>query len=116
MAMLYERDVDRTVLAGRRVCVMGFGAQGKAHAMNLRDSDVDVVVGLRPNSASFATCDALDLPAQPVPEAVATADLVMLLVPDQVQPRLYNDLLSRILKPHTTLLLAHGYNVRFNKI
>ena len=116
MAILYEKHVDRRVLEGRRVCVLGFGAQGKAHALNLRDAGVDVVVGLRDASSSFAACAALDLSAQPMIDAVTGAHLVMLLVPDQVQPAVYADVVAPHLRHNGLLVFAHGYNIRFGKI
>ncbi|MEM6641300.1 MAG: ketol-acid reductoisomerase [Pseudomonadota bacterium] len=116
LPILYEKAVDRRVLDGRRVAILGFGAQGKAHALNVRDSGVDVVVGLRRGSASVAAAEALDLPVQDVDAAVRDADLVMLLVPDQVQPALYDTAIKPNLRPNGTLLFAHGYNVRFDRI
>ncbi|MFK7887798.1 MAG: ketol-acid reductoisomerase [Gammaproteobacteria bacterium] len=116
MAILYEKHVDRRLLNERKVCVLGFGAQGKAHAMNLRDSGVDVTVGLREGSATFAACAALKLPARPLVEAIAEADVVVMLVPDQYQPEVYEQFIAPHLKPRGMLLFCHGYCIRYDKI
>lgn len=116
MAILYEHDVNRAFITGRRVCVLGFGAQGKAHAQNLTDSGVTVCVGLRPGSATFAACAALDVPARAIDEAVGGSDVVAMLIPDEVQAEVY----ARHVEPHLRegglLLFAHGYSVHFGKI
>lgn len=116
MAILYEKNVDRRVLDGLRVCILGFGAQGKAHALNLKDSGVDVVVGLRPGSATSVLCDSLSVPWLTVRDAVTSADVVMLLIPDQIQPGVYERHIKPHLKRHGMLLFAHGYNIRYKRI
>ncbi|MFK8016254.1 MAG: ketol-acid reductoisomerase [Gammaproteobacteria bacterium] len=116
MAILYEKHVDRTFILERRVCVLGFGAQGKAQAQNLRDSGVNVCVGLRPGSATFAACASLDIEALPIEAAVATADVVVMLLPDQFHPKVYTDIIAPKLKPNGAILFAHGYNIRYGKI
>ena len=116
MEPLTPQQLDPAPLAGRRVAVFGFGAQGRAHALNLRDSAVDVVVGLRPGSASRAECEreGLDVLA---PEAAAnSADIAVMLVPDEVQPGLYAEILAPRLRPEAALLFAHGYNIHYRKI
>ena len=116
MAILYEKHVNRAFINDRRVCVLGFGSQGKAQALNLRDSGVDVCVGLRPGSATFALCEALEMPALPIDEAVRGADIVVMLLPDQYQPQVYDQIIDKALGPGGVLLFAHGYNIRFGKI
>lgn len=115
MPILYNNDLDSKALAGRRVCVLGFGAQGRAQALNLRDSGVEVVVGLRENSShrSAALDEGLDV-ATPA-EAVATANVVVMLVPDTTQAGVYRDL-EPSFTAGTCLVFAHGYAIRFEKI
>ena len=116
MRTWYELDADLAVIRGRRVGVLGFGAQGRAHALNLRDSGVDVTVGLRPESPARSACAELGLPAA-TPEALAEAcDVVMMLVPDEAQPLVYRGALHERLRPGSALMFAHGYNIHFGSI
>ncbi len=108
--------LDPAALAGRRVAVLGFGAQGRAHALNLRDSGIDVVVGLRAGSAHRAECAQQRLGVLEPAEAAAHCDLVAMLVPDEVQPRLYEETLAPALRPGAALLFAHGYNIHFGRL
>ena len=87
----YENDGDLSVLEGKKVAIIGYGSQGHAHALNLRDSGVDVVVGLRPTSKSVDYAKEQGLEVKPVGEAVAEADVVMVLLPDQYQAKVYKD-------------------------
>jgi len=96
--------------------VLGYGSQGHAHALNLRDSGVDVVVGLYPGSKSWPKAEAEGLTVQPVGEAVAGADFVMMLVPDTIQAQLYREEVEPNLRPGATLMFAHGFNIRFEQI
>ncbi len=112
----YEQDADLSRLEGKRVAVLGYGSQGHAHALNLRDSGVDVVVGLHPTSRSRAKAEAEGLTVKPVGDAVAEADFVMVLVPDTVQPQLYREAIAPNLRPGATLMFAHGFNIRFGQI
>ncbi|MGD8378495.1 MAG: ketol-acid reductoisomerase [Gammaproteobacteria bacterium] len=114
--MLYEKDTDPSLIGARRVAVLGFGAQGRAHALNLRDSGVEVVVGLRPGSATREAVRAEGLPVADVTEAVAASDVVMMLVPDEVQPDLYREELETVLKPGAALAFAHGFNIRYRRL
>lgn len=116
MGVLYDSDIDPSVIHGRTVAVMGFGAQGRAHALNLRDSGVDVVVGLRRSSPSRERCREEGLETAVPGEAAAAADVVMLLVPDEAQPALYRETLAPALRPGSVLVFAHGYNVRYGYI
>ncbi|MDQ7030504.1 MAG: ketol-acid reductoisomerase [Ardenticatenia bacterium] len=112
----YDQDADPSRLEGKRVAVLGYGSQGHAHALNLRDSGVDVVVGLHEGSRSRAKAEADGLSVKPVGDAVAEADFVMVLVPDTVQPQLYREAIEPNLRPGATLMFAHGFNIRFGQI
>jgi ketol-acid reductoisomerase len=112
----YDRDCDPDLIKRHKVAVIGFGSQGHAHARNLADSGVDVVVGLRPSSNSADAAREAGLEVLPVAEAVAAADVVMMLVPDQVMADIYNAEVAPNLEEGDTLLFAHGFNVHFGEI
>ena len=114
--MFYDDDADLSIIAGRKVAVIGYGSQGHAHALNLRDSGVDVRIGLAEGSRSRAKAEAEGLRVLPVGEAVAEADVVVILVPDQHQRKVYGEAIKPNLKPGTALLFAHGFNIRFGYI
>lgn len=116
MNALYERDADPGRLRGKRIAVIGYGSQGRAHARNLHDSGLDVVVGLRPSSASFKRVERDGLRAEPIEEAAAGADIVMLLVPDEEQPATYMRWIHEQLKPGAYLAFAHGFAIHFGTI
>src|SRR5919202_4884985 len=99
-----------------KVAVLGFGSQGHAHALNLADSGVDVVVGLRPDSASRAAAEDAGVPVTDVASAVKRAQLVVFLVPDGAQPALWRDEVEPNLEPEAALLFAHGFNVHYGRI
>ncbi len=103
-------------LAGRRVAVLGFGAQGRAQALNLRDSGVDVVVGLRPDSPRQAECEEAGLAVRTPAAAAAECDVFAMLVPDEAQPQLYAEVLAPALAPGAALLFAHGYNIHYRRL
>ena len=112
----YDDDADLSVIQGKKVAVIGYGSQGHAHALNLRDSGVEVVVGLREGSRSVAKAEEAGLPVKPIAEAVAWADVVTILAPDQVQAALYTEQIEPNLKDGAALLFAHGFNVHFGYI
>ncbi len=114
--MYYDNDVERSALDGQMVAVIGYGSQGHAHALNLRDSGVDVIVGLAEGSKSRALAEAAQLRVATVAEAVRDADVVMLLVPDTAQKAVYDKDIEPNLKPGTLLMFAHGFNIRFGRI
>ena len=114
--MFYDEDADLSVIQGRKVAVIGYGSQGHAHALNLRDSGVQVVVGLREGSASAAKAEAEGLTVLPVAEAVKQSDFIVILAPDQVQRSLYNDEIKPNLTEGAALLFSHGFNIRFDYI
>ena len=112
----YEKDADLSVFEGKKVAILGYGSQGHAHALNLRDSGVDVVVGLRPTSKSVDYAKEQGLEVKPVGEAVAEADVVMILLPDQYQAKVYKEEVEPNLKPGAALAFAHGFNIHFKQI
>ena len=115
MQIFSERDVNKEQLISRKITILGFGSQGRAHAMNLKDSGLNVVVGLRRNGSSWdkAIDDGLNV-LEP-DKAVVDSDLISFLVPDMAQPELYSSLESKI-KNSATLLFAHGFNIHYQQI
>ena len=114
--MFYDTDADLSIIQGRQVAVIGYGSQGHAHALSLRDSGVDVRVGLREGSPSAAKAEAEGLRVVSVAEAVEEADLIMILAPDQVQRKVYAEDIEPNLAPGDALFFAHGFNIRFGYI
>ena len=112
----YDTDCNLDMLAGKTVAIMGFGSQGHAHAQNLHDSGVKVVVGLRSTSASADKARAAGLEVMEVAEAAKVADVVMMLVPDEVAADIYNEQVAPNMKPGDVLMFAHGFNIHFNFI
>jgi len=112
----YDADADLNLLRDKKVAVIGFGSQGHAHALNLKDSGVDVMVGLYPGSPSWARAQAAGLRVVSVAEAVQRADIVMLLVPDPVQPQVYRESIEPHLRAGQLLMFAHGFNIHFRQI
>jgi ketol-acid reductoisomerase len=116
MQVYYDRDADLSIIRSKRVTIVGYGSQGHAHANNLKDSGVAVTVGLRPGSASWTKAEKAGLPVKPVAEAVAGADVVMVLAPDEHQPKLYREEIEPNIKPGAALAFAHGFNIHFQQI
>ncbi len=112
----YEKDGDLSHLNGKTVAIIGYGSQGHAHALNLRDSGVDVVVGLPETSKSRAKAEAAGLKVLDVADAAKAGDLIMLLLPDHVQAEVYNNDIAPSLGPGKTLMFAHGFNIHFGFI
>ncbi|RLA24168.1 MAG: ketol-acid reductoisomerase [Gammaproteobacteria bacterium] len=116
MQAYYDKDADLSIVQGKQVAVIGYGSQGHAHANNLKDSGVNVVVGLRPGSSSVAKAEAAGLTVKSVPEAVASADLVMILTPDEFQAQLYKEEIEPSLKQGAALAFAHGFAIHYNQV
>jgi ketol-acid reductoisomerase len=117
MAQLYyEADADKALIRSRKVAIIGYGSQGHAHAQNLRDSGVDVRVGLREGSSSRAKAEAAGLQVLSIADAVEEADLVMVLVSDTEQTEVYENEIAPRLKDGDALFFAHGFNIRFGLI
>jgi ketol-acid reductoisomerase len=112
----YEKDGNLELLSGRTVAIIGYGSQGHAHSLNLRDSGVDVVVGLYPGSKSWAKAEAAGLRVQTAADAAKAADVVMILVSDHIQGDLYNSDIAPHMAPGKTLMFAHGFNIHFGQI
>jgi ketol-acid reductoisomerase len=112
----YDRDCDPDLIRQHKVAVIGFGSQGHAHARNLADSGVDVVVGLRPGSSSEQVARDAGLDVLPIDEAVEAADVIMMLVPDQIMATIYEEAVAPHLEKGDTLMFAHGFNVHFGEI
>jgi ketol-acid reductoisomerase len=116
MQVYYDKDCDLSIIQGKKVAIIGFGSQGHAHACNLKDSGVEVTVGLRAGSSSIAKAEAYGLKTADVPSAVAAADVVMVLTPDEFQSQLYRDEVEPNLKQGATLAFAHGFAIHYNQV
>src|SRR5437588_7685583 len=112
----YEKDADPGALVGQRIAVLGYGSQGHAHALNLRDAGHDVRVGLREGSKSWAAAEEAGLRVLSTAEAASEADVVMMLMPDTAQADAYGRDVEPGLRPGNLLLFAHGFNIHFNQI
>jgi ketol-acid reductoisomerase len=112
----YDKDADPSLIRARKVAIIGYGSQGHAHSLNLRDSGVQVRVGLRPGSKSWAKAQDAGLEVQSVADASAWADTIMLLAPDTSQAAIYHESVAPHLKAGKTLMFAHGFNIRYGTI
>jgi ketol-acid reductoisomerase len=116
MNIYYDKDADLSIILGKKIAVIGYGSQGHAHANNLKESGADVIVGLRPASASHAKASNAGLEAMALDEAVAGADVVMVLAPDEHQAALYRETIEPNIKEGAALAFAHGFNIHFEQI
>ena len=116
MKVYYDKDADLSLIKGKTVAIIGYGSQGHAHAQNLKDSGVNVVVGLRKDGASWKKAENAGHNVQEVAEATKAADVVMILLPDESQPAVYRDSIAPNLKEGASLAFAHGFNIHYNQI
>ena len=116
MNIYYDKDADLAIIKGKQVAVIGYGSQGHAHANNLKDSGVDVCVGLREGSSSIEKAKSAGLEVKSISEAVSSADVIMLLAPDVHQSVLYKNEIEPNIKNGATLAFAHGFNIHFKQI
>jgi ketol-acid reductoisomerase len=112
----YEQDGDISFLKGRTVAIVGYGSQGHAHALNLRDSGVNVIVADQPGSPNWAKAEAAGLPVMTASDAAKAGDVVMILVPDHIQAAIYHQDIAPQMTPGKTLMFAHGFNIHFAQI
>ncbi len=112
----YDSDCNFAMLDGKKIAILGFGSQGHAHAMNLKDSGADVVVGLRPGSAHAAKAEAAGIPVMSIDDAAEAGDIVMMLVPDELAANIYKTQVEKHLKEGNVLAFAHGFNIHYNQI
>lgn len=116
MQVYYDKDADLSIIQSKKVAIIGYGSQGHAHANNLQDSGVKVVVGLRPGSSSATKAQNAGLKVLSIEEAVKTADLIMILAPDEHQAKLYIEQVEPHIKSGSALAFAHGFNIHFEQI
>jgi len=116
MNRYYDQDADLSIIQGKKVAVIGYGSQGHAHANNLKDSGVEVVVGLREGSSSAVKAKEAGIRVMSVEEASAWADVVMVLAPDEFQSKIYTENIEPNLKQGVALAFAHGFNIHFGRI
>ncbi len=116
MKIYYDKHCDLSIIKNMRVAIIGYGSQGNAHANNLRDSGVDVMVGLRTDSNSVAKAESMGLKVLNVADSVSQADLVMVLTPDEFQSTLYREEVEPNLRPGATLAFAHGFAIHYNQV
>ena len=114
--LYYDKDADLSLLDGKTVAIIGYGSQGHAHALNLKDSGVNVIVGLPPESKSKAKAEAAGLIVTSVADAAKVANVIMILTPDTKQADIYKNEIEPNLNPGDTLMFAHGFNIRFGEI
>ena len=116
MNIYYDKDADLSIIKDKKVAIVGYGSQGHAHANNLKESGVSVIVGLRDGSSSAAKAQSAGLEVQSIEDAVRNADLVMVLAPDENQAALYSDQILPNIKTGATMAFAHGFNIHFEQI
>ena len=116
MKLYYDKDCDLSLIQGKKVVILGYGSQGHAHANNLKESGVDVTVALRRSSSSWSKAETAGLKVAEVEDAVKTADVVMILAPDENQKAIYENQVEPNLKQGATLAFAHGFNIHYNQV
>ena len=116
MKVYYDKDCDLSIIQSKKVAIIGYGSQGHAQACNLKDSGVDVTIGLRKGSATVAKAEAHGLKVTDVASAVAAADLVMILTPDEFQGQLYKNEIEPNIKKGATLAFSHGFSIHYNQV
>jgi len=116
MNIYYDKDADLSIIKNKKVAIIGYGSQGHAHANNLKESGVSVIVGLRDGSSSAAKAQTAGLEVQSIEQAVSNADLIMVLAPDENQAALYSDQILPNIKTGATMAFAHGFNIHFEQI
>ena len=114
--MIYDKDADLSKLDGKTVAILGYGSQGHAHALNLNDSGVEVVVGLREGSSSVDKARADGLRVEPIADAASAGDVVMVLLPDEKQAEVWEAEISDGVAPGDLLMFAHGFTIHFGQI
>jgi ketol-acid reductoisomerase len=116
MNIYYDKDCDLSIIQSKKVCIIGYGSQGHAHANNLQDSGVDVCVGLRQGSASAAKAEAAGITVKSIEDGVSWADVVMVLAPDENQAAIYTEQIEPNIKQGAAIAFAHGFNIHFKAI
>src|SRR5690606_3262286 len=116
MKVFYDKDCDLSLIKGKTVAIIGYGSQGHAHALNLHESGVNVIVGLRKNGASWNKAVNAGLKVQEVADAVKAADLVMILLPDENIAEVYRDHVAANIKSGAVLAFAHGFNIHYGQV
>ena len=116
MRLYYDQDTDLELIKKRKIAVFGYGSQGHAHALNLRDSGANVVVALRDGSKTKERVVADEIEVKSFEKAAKWADFIMVLLPDQVQKSVYDSYIQQHLQPSDVLAFAHGFNIHFNEI
>ena len=112
----YDQDADLNILKDKKIAVLGFGSQGHAHALNLKDSGCNVIVGLRQDSRSRKKAAQYGLTVKTIPEAVKTADIIMILIPDELQAQVYKEEIAPNLSKGNMIMFAHGFSIHFSQI
>ena len=116
MKVYYDKDADISLIKGKKVTIVGYGSQGHAHAQNLKDSGVKVTVGLRKEGSSWAKAEKAGLKVEEIAKAVKSADVVMMLLPDETIPAVYRDEIEPNMKKGAALAFAHGFNIHYNQV
>ena len=116
MKVYYDKDADLSLIKGKQVVIIGYGSQGHAHAQNLKESGVNVTVALRKAGASWSKAESAGIKVSEVVSAVKSADIVMMLLPDENIPQVYNDEVAPNMKQGATLAFAHGFNVHTTRL